>query len=134
MMYFCTSSTTVRSAITFATSQNIEGPYTYKDTLVYSGFSKTSRTDSGSKIDTCYTNTNIKKLIDDGILKDGVNENWFSSLSGGFNNSYAPNAIDPTIAEGIVGDYFFINKAGTAKITATYKKFKVSCKVKVKAK
>lgn len=100
MMYFCTSSTAVRSAIAFATSQNIEGPYTYKDTLVYSGFSKTSRTDSGSKIDTCYTNTNIKKLIDDGILKDGVNENWFSSLSGGFNNSYAPNAIDPTIVEG----------------------------------
>lgn len=111
MMYFCTSSTTVRSAITFATSQNIEGPYTYKDTLVYSGFSKTSQTDSGSKIDTCYTNTNIKKLIDDGILKDGVNENWFSSLSGGFNNSYAPNAIDPTVAEGIVGDYFFIKKS-----------------------
>lgn len=99
MMYFCTTSTYIRSAISFAVSQNIEGPYTYKDTIVYSGFTKTSRTDSGSTIDTCYTNTNIQELIDNGTLKDGVNDNWFNSLSGGFNNSYAPNAIDPTILE-----------------------------------
>lgn len=99
MMYFCTSSTYIRSAIAFATSQNVEGPYTYEDTLIYSGFTRTSRTDSGSKIDTSYTNTNIKSLIDNGTLQDGVNDNWFSALSGGFNNSYAPNAIDPTILE-----------------------------------
>jgi arabinan endo-1,5-alpha-L-arabinosidase len=99
MMYFCTSSTSIRSAIAFAVSQNIEGPYTYVDTLVYSGFTKTSKTDSDSKINTWYKNTNIQSLIDDGTLQDGVNENWFNSLSGGYNNKYAPNAIDPTILE-----------------------------------
>lgn len=99
LMYFCTSSSATRSAIAFGASQNIEGPYTYVDTLVYSGFSKTSQHDSNSKIDTCYTNTNIQKLIDDGTLKDGVNEDWFSELSGAYNNAYAPNAIDPTVFE-----------------------------------
>lgn len=99
LMYFCTSSTAFRSAIAFGVSQDIEGPYTYVDTLVYSGFSKTSRTDTGSKIDTCYTNTNIQKLIDDGTLQDGVNESWFNPNSGGYYTQYAPNAIDPTVFE-----------------------------------
>lgn len=99
LMYFCTTSTAIRSAIAFGVSQNIEGPYTYVDTLVYSGFTKTSAKDSGSKIDTCYTNTNIKKLIDNGTLKDGVNDSWFNSLSGGYNRLYGPNAIDPTVFE-----------------------------------
>lgn len=103
LMYFCTTSTATRSAIAFGVSQDIEGPYTYVDTLLYSGFSKNSRHDSNnkgkSKIDTIYTNTNIKKLIDNGTLKDGLNENWFNPNSGAFNNRYAPNAIDPTIFE-----------------------------------
>lgn len=98
LMYFCTTSTATRSVIAFAASQDIEGPYTFVDTLVYSGFTKISRTDSGSKIDTQYTHTNIKKLIDDGTLKDGLNDDWFNT-GGGFDNGYAPNAIDPTVFE-----------------------------------
>lgn len=102
MMYFCTTSTYKRSVICFGVSQDIEGPYTYVDSLVYSGFTKTSKTDSGSKINTQYTNTNIKELIDNGTLKDGVNSKWFSS-SGEYNTAYAPNAIDPTIVESTDG-------------------------------
>lgn len=98
LMYFCTTSTAIRSAIAFGVSQNIEGPYTYVDTLVYSGFTKTSQKDAGSKIDKCYKNTNIPKLIENGTLKDGVNESWFGA-GGSFNSRYAPNAIDPTVFE-----------------------------------
>lgn len=99
MMYFCTTSTSTRSVICFAVSQNIEGPYTYVDSLVYSGFTKKSSHDSSSsKIDTKYTNTNVDALVKDGTLKDGLNSRWFNS-DGSYNNGYAPNAIDPTIVE-----------------------------------
>ena len=37
-MYFCTSSTYKRSVIAFAAAKKIEGPYTFVDTLIYSGF------------------------------------------------------------------------------------------------
>ena len=97
MMYFCTTSTAVRSVIAFATSQNIEGPYTYKKSLVYSGFTKESAYDGGSKIDKKYTNTNIDALIKEGKLSK-VNDDWFSGNTG-YNNSYGPNAIDPTVFE-----------------------------------
>lgn len=98
MMYFCTTSTAVRSVIAFATSQNIEGPYTYKKSLIYSGFTKESAKDGGSRVDKKYTNTNIGQLIANGTLKDGLNDNWFRGNTT-YNNSYAPNAIDPTIFE-----------------------------------
>jgi len=90
LMYFCTTSTYKRSVIAYAVSQNIEGPYTFVDTLIYSGFTKDSRTDSGSKIDTKYSNTNVYDLF-----KDDVNKEWFAGNS--YSTAYCPNAIDPTI-------------------------------------
>lgn len=95
MMYFCTSSTYMRSVIAYGVSQNIEGPYNVVDTVIYSGFTKDKAFDNGSLINTKYTNTNIGQLIDNGTLKDGVNSKWFSY--GSYNTSYAPNAIDPTV-------------------------------------
>ena len=97
MMYFCTTSTYIRSVIAFATSQNIEGPYTFGKTLIYSGFSKEDAYDLGSKINKKYTNTNIDELIAAGKL-DSVNSGWFSGTSG-FNSSTYPNALDPTVFE-----------------------------------
>ncbi|WP_231631366.1 hypothetical protein [Halolactibacillus sp. JCM 19043] len=41
MMHYSASSTYIRSAIGFAVSKDIEGPYEYVDTLVYSGFTAT---------------------------------------------------------------------------------------------
>lgn len=100
MMYFCTTSTAIRSVIAFGVSQNIEGPYEYVDSLIYSGFTKESAFDSNakykSKIDKKYTNTNIGKLIEDGTL-DGVSNNWFKPNTILYNNSLCPNAIDPTL-------------------------------------
>lgn len=96
MIYFCTTSTAVRSVIAYGVSQNIEGPYTFVDTLIYSGFTRESAKDLNSKIDKKYTNTNIDELIADGTLKDGINEKWFSGNTG-YDSSYSPNAIDPTV-------------------------------------
>ncbi|MBU3155470.1 family 43 glycosylhydrolase [Clostridium estertheticum] len=95
MMYYCTSSTYKRSAIGYAVSQKIEGPYTYVDTIMYSGFTKKNAHDTNSVIDTKYTNTNIKKLIDNGKLA-GTSPNWFTS-DGSYNTSNSPNAIDPAL-------------------------------------
>lgn len=95
MMYYCTSSTYKRSAIGHAISQNIEGPYTYVDTIMYSGFTSGDSYDSGSKINTNYLNTNIEELIDNGTLKE-ANSKWFTS-KGEYNTSYSPNAIDPEL-------------------------------------
>ncbi len=95
MMYYCTSSTYKRSDIGYAVSKNIEGPYTYSDTILYSGFTKGDSYDVGSSINTNYLNTNIKKLIDDGTLK-GANLQWFTN-TGDYNTTYAPNAIDPEL-------------------------------------
>ena len=97
MIYFCTSSTAIRSVISYAVSQNIEGPYTFVDTLVYSGFTKTDQKDGNSNINKNYKNTNIQTLINNGTLKDGVNSEWFTGNN--YNNAYGPNAIDPTVFE-----------------------------------
>ncbi len=101
MMYYCTSSTATRSCIGYAVSKSVTGPYSYVDTIVYSGFTKsdtevTTTSDLGTKtVNTAYTNTNIPSLIDDGTLS-GTRSSWFKS-SGAFNNTYFPNAIDPNI-------------------------------------
>ncbi len=102
MIYYCTTSTAIRSVIGFATSQNIEGPYVFGKNLVYSGFTKTDAYDSRggttSKINKNYVNTNIDELIENGTLKDGVNDNWFKK-DGSYQNTYWPNALDPTVFE-----------------------------------
>lgn len=95
MLYYCTSSTYIRSCIGYAVSREIEGPYTYVDTVIYSGFTKKKAFDSNSKINKSYKNTNIPRLIEEGKL-DGLNESWFTGETA-FSNSYAPNAIDPAL-------------------------------------
>ena len=92
LMYYSASSTYIRSAIGFAVSKNIEGPYMYEDTIVYSGFTKNEAYDADSKVNKKWTNTNIKSLIDDGTLK-GERSGWFNN-NGSFANSNFPNAID----------------------------------------
>ena len=95
LMYFCTSSTYMRSVIAYAASRNIEGPYTFVDTLVYSGFTNNdSYAKSSTKnVNRKYTSTNIDELIAEG--KVSFNNGWFRNDN--FNNQLYPNAIDPTI-------------------------------------
>lgn len=94
-MYYCTSSTYKRSAIGYSVSKNIEGPYTYVDTIIYSGFTKGDAQDSNSTKNTNYLNTNIKNLMSNGTVKE-ANSKWFNA-DGNYNTSYAPNAIDPEL-------------------------------------
>ncbi|GIP17689.1 hypothetical protein J40TS1_33310 [Paenibacillus montaniterrae] len=108
MMYYCTSSTYIRSAIGFAVSKSINGPYEYVDTILYSGFTNASNpitTSSalGTKtVDTWFKYTNIPELIDNGTLS-GTRSGWFTS-NGGFNNSQFPNAIDPELSYDSAGN------------------------------
>lgn len=101
MMYYCTSSTYIRSCIGYAVSKSAQGPFSYVDTVIYSGFTKgdnnvTTSSALGTKtVNTNYTNTNIPKLIRQGKLSS-VRAGWFNS-KGNYNNSLFPNAIDPTL-------------------------------------
>ena len=95
MIYFCTSSTYCRSAIAYAVSDHVDGGYTYKGTLVYSGFTEGSARDNNSEIDKLWTNTHIDELMAEGRLEEGFNTEWARSNS--YNTDYSPNAIDPAI-------------------------------------
>ena len=101
MLYYCTSSTYIRSAIGFAVSKSITGPYEYVDTIVYSGFTNasnsiTTTSSLGTKtVNTWYKYTNIPELIDNGTIS-GTRSGWFNS-NGSFNNNHFPNAIDPAL-------------------------------------
>ena len=104
VMYFCTSSTYIRSVICFATAKNIEGPYTFGDTLIYSGFTKNDQyaTSSTKNVNKKYTSTNIDELISSGEVT--MNNSWFSGNN--YNNQLFPNAIDPTIYYGTDGKMY----------------------------
>ncbi|WP_336788016.1 LamG-like jellyroll fold domain-containing protein [Paenibacillus sp. MMO-177] len=95
LLYYCTSSTYIRSAIGYAVSKNIEGPYTYVGTIVYSGFTAGDAYDANSVINKKWTNTNIPQLIEDGKLS-GSSDKWFNG-DGSFANINYPNAIDPQL-------------------------------------
>lgn len=104
LMYFCTSSTYMRSVIGFAASKNLEGPYTFVDTLIYSGFTENDSyaTSSTKNVNRKYTSTNIDELIASGEVT--YNSEWFSSKN--YNNYLYPNAIDPTIYYGTDGKMY----------------------------
>lgn len=101
MMYYSASSTYMRSVIGLAVSRNIEGPYIFKENVIYSGFTKgdkkvgISTGDSSTRdINIKYTSTNIDELEKNGEIS--FNNNWFTD-NGEYNNFDFPNAIDPTL-------------------------------------
>lgn len=104
MMYFCTTSTWIRSVLCFAVSQNPEGPYEFVDTLIYSGFTPIDSyaTSSTKNVNRKYTSTNVDELIAAGEVT--YNSQWFSGNN--FNNDLFPNAIDPTIYYGTDGKMY----------------------------
>ncbi|MDO3411532.1 LamG-like jellyroll fold domain-containing protein [Saccharibacillus sp. CPCC 101409] len=96
LIYYSASSTYIRSAIGFAASKNIEGPYEYGDTIVYSGFTKNEAYDKDSRVNKKWTSTNIDELAGAGKLA-GENESWFNA-DGSYNNQLYPNAIDAALS------------------------------------
>lgn len=95
MLYYSASSTWRRSAIGLAVAKTIEGPYSYSDTVLYSGFTEKDSTD-GSERNTNYQNTHLKTLIKDKVI-NSFNDNWTIENGLTYNTDYAPNAIDPTL-------------------------------------
>ncbi|XEC94526.1 LamG-like jellyroll fold domain-containing protein [Paenibacillus tarimensis] len=98
MMYYSASSTYIRSAIGYAVSKEIEGPYTYVDTIVYSGFTRDEAYDNNSQVNKKWTNTNIQALIEGGTLA-GTRSEWFNE-GGSYANRDYPNAIDANLFYG----------------------------------
>ncbi len=80
VMYFSTSHDYRTSTICFATADEITGPYTYIDTLLYSGFTALT-----------VENTNFKE-----IMGEDANVSTYLS-SAQYNNLNYPNCIDPTV-------------------------------------
>ncbi|MBO5292982.1 MAG: glycoside hydrolase family 43 protein [Lachnospiraceae bacterium] len=80
VMYFCTTSSFIKSNICFATADDIKGPYTYQGTILYSGM-------------------NSKKLGEKTDIYDYIGEKDLKNYTktGQFNNSEYPNCIDPTV-------------------------------------
>lgn len=107
MLYFSTSSTWRRSCIGYAVSKNVEGPYQYVDTLIYSGFTKNGAVDGGGNRNTKWDNSylNLKELIDQNRIS-GISDKWFTNE--GWNEKYAPNAIDPTVFYGKDGGLYMV--------------------------
>ena len=96
MMYYSASSTYKRSCIGLAVSKNIDGPSTYVDTVIYSGFTKNDSSDENSTHNNIYTNTNLAELIEKGLVC-GYKDEWGID---DYNNIKYPNAIDPCVFEG----------------------------------
>ncbi|NWQ40848.1 family 43 glycosylhydrolase [Bacillus sp. EB106-08-02-XG196] len=97
MIYYSVSSTYIRSAIGIAVSKNIEGPFQYLDTIMYSGFTNNEAYDRNSDVNKHWENTNIADLIEEGVI-DEVNPEWFTE-SGAYNNKLYTNAIDANILQ-----------------------------------
>lgn len=97
MIYYSASSTWRRSCIGYAVSKDIEGPYKYADTIVYSGFTKNGAVDGNSTRNTKWDNNylNLKELINNKTLS-GISDKWFTA-DGSWDHTYCPNAIDPTL-------------------------------------
>ena len=106
LMYFCTSSTWNTSVIAYAASKSIEGPYTFVDTLIYSGFtSNDTYVKSKTKnVNRKYTSTNIDELI--ASKEVTYNNSWFDGS--GYNYREFPNAIDPTIYTDTNGKMYMV--------------------------
>lgn len=95
MLYYSASSTYIRSALGIAVAKEIEGPYEYVDTIIYSGFTQEESYDDRSEVNKKWDNTNIKDLIDNGTIED-ISSRWFAA-GGAYNNTLFPNAIDANL-------------------------------------
>lgn len=98
VMYFCTTSSYIKSNLCFATAERPEGPYTYADTILYSGFEADSigetdvqhyMTEEDSQKyfnkDGSYNNLKWPNCIDSNVFYDAGGRMWmvYGSWSGG---------------------------------------------------
>lgn len=79
VMYFCTSSTYIKSNLCYATADKPEGPFVYQGALLYSGF-------TANDID----QTDVYDYVDEAYAAE-----HYLNGKGGYNNLDWPNCIDP---------------------------------------
>lgn len=95
VMYFCTTSSYVKSSICFATADKIEGPYHYEDKFLHSGYTyhdvkeggieELLGTDPRPYTGAAYDNNNWPNCIDPDVFYDAEGRMWmvYGSWSGG---------------------------------------------------
>lgn len=81
VMYFCTTSSYIKSNLCFAVSDALEGPYHYVDTILYSGFTKG-----------ILGETNFFE-----IMPEDTDLKTYLLRPSQFNNMQWPNCIDPAL-------------------------------------
>lgn len=81
MMYFCTTSSYIKSNIVLAEADEIGGPYHYEKTVIYSGFTKPT-----------LNKTDYYDVMGE---DKGIRERYITAA--GYNNQLWPNAIDPAM-------------------------------------
>jgi len=79
VMYFCTSSTYIKSNLCYATADAPEGPYTYQGELLYSGFTEET-----------IEQTNVFDVVSEEYATE-----TYLKLNGEYENEDWPNCIDP---------------------------------------
>jgi len=84
-MYLSVNGDNWHSSIVLCTADNIDGPYTYVDTIVYSGFETKPANSANS-----YKNTDVEK-----VLGNNPDLSRYLTSAGRWNAEYGTNAIDP---------------------------------------
>ena len=84
-MYLSVNGDNWHSSIVLCTADNIDGPYQYSDTIVYSGF-ETNPANGANH----YANTDVEK-----VLGSHPDLSRYLNSSGKWNAEYGTNAIDP---------------------------------------
>lgn len=80
VMYFCTTSSYIKSNLCMAVADEVEGPYSYVDTILYSGYGK-SDADQTNLYEVLGEDADISRYLE----------------YGGYNNKQWPNCIDPAV-------------------------------------
>ncbi|MDE6019922.1 MAG: RICIN domain-containing protein [Ruminococcus sp.] len=83
-MYLSVNGDNYKSSIVMCTSDNIDGPYTYVDTIVYSGFNNSGTFN--------YSKTDVPK-----VLGNNPDLSRYLNNKGEWNPDYGTNAIDPAV-------------------------------------
>lgn len=86
-MYLSVNGENYHSSIVLCTADNIEGPYKYVDTIVYSGFETKPANNANN-----YKNTDVEK-----VLGSNPDLSRYLSSNGRWNPDYGTNAIDPCV-------------------------------------
>lgn len=92
VMYFCTSGSYVKSSICMAVADRPEGPYTYIDTILCSGFDEKTA-----------DLTNVRQ-----VLGEAADISRYLKKNGKYNNLQWPNCIDPNTFRDKEGRLFMV--------------------------